>query len=193
MHTSTMLLSPLFILATTTTAYMAPLQPPNPHILPRSASPDPSPSSLQEKCTFTLWHKQLSSPQSASPPSDTRRTNYIYLPRLTDHANNLVIDIAATKPAHAHNSYTRVSETQKFSVKGLLGDAALIISGRDGNDTLVFETQQLKWVAASEGGVSKGAEAWCQVQEWVESGLANRVSLVSFSRDSATLVRSVIC
>jgi hypothetical protein len=150
---------------------MIPPQPPHPHILPRSATP--AASSLQEKCTFTLWHKQL----SGSSPTK----NYVYLPKLIDHTNNLVIDITAAKPAQEHNSYTRVSETQKYSIAGLLDDDALTISAHDGSDVLVFETQRLRWEAGAEKVVTEGAEAWCQVQEWVESGLANRVSLHSHS------------
>ncbi|XP_014553127.1 hypothetical protein COCVIDRAFT_18924 [Bipolaris victoriae FI3] len=158
MHTTTTLLT--LFLTTLTAAHLLPPQPPHPYILPRATTPSP-----QDHCTFTLYHKQISS---------NPRKNYIYLPTITDHANGLVIDIAATKPATERNSYTRLSATQKYAVKGLLGGEALTISGRDGGNGLGFEMGGLKWEADGKKERVEGGEAGCQVGEWVESGLVNR-------------------
>ncbi|EMD87881.1 hypothetical protein COCC4DRAFT_142847 [Bipolaris maydis ATCC 48331] len=157
MHTTTLL---SIFLTTLTTAHLLPPQPPHPYILPRTAP------STQEKCTFTLYHKQISS---------NPRQNYIYLSSLTDHANNIVIDIGATRPPQERNSYTRLSATQKYAVKGLLGGDALTISARDGEDELGFEMASSKWeVGGEEEEVEEGGEAGCRVREWVEGGLVNR-------------------
>ncbi|EMD65075.1 hypothetical protein COCSADRAFT_116445 [Bipolaris sorokiniana ND90Pr] len=158
MHTTTLI---TLFLTTLTTAHLLPPQPPHPYILPRAAP------SIQDQCTFTLYHKQI----SANP-----RKNYIYLPTLTDHANNIVIDIAATRPAQERNSYTRLSVTRKYAVKGLLGGETLTISARDGGDGLGFEMGDLRWEAeGKEGGVEEmEGEVGCRVGEWVESGLINR-------------------
>ncbi|KNG52477.1 hypothetical protein DDE82_006327 [Stemphylium lycopersici] len=172
------LLLPLLIASTT--ARVIPLLPPHPYILPRSdISIQPaqallsSSSSLDNKCTFTLWHKQISSTTSQSTPSAEvkDRTNYIYLPILTDHTNSLTISITERKPLQEHNSYTHVSSTRAYSITGLLDDDALTISAREGDDALVFDMDDLRWVAGGIGeeNVSED-EAWCQVGGWAESG-----------------------
>ncbi|USP81939.1 hypothetical protein yc1106_09213 [Curvularia clavata] len=158
MHPPTVILS-LFSLAIT--AHMLPPQPPHPHILPRSSEPT-------TLCTFTLWHKQL------SPSSTTSlKTNYIYLPAIASPATNLILNVAASKPAQAHNSYSRLSATQKFSVRGLPGDEALTISGRDGEDELVFETESARWMVGGEAEKEReeGKKAECWGGEWIESGV----------------------
>ncbi|EUC49919.1 hypothetical protein COCMIDRAFT_32714 [Bipolaris oryzae ATCC 44560] len=161
MHTTTLLTIFLTTLTTLTTAHLLPPQPPHPYILPRTAPT----SSTQDQCTFTLYHKQI----SINP-----RKNYIYLPTLIDHANNLAIDIAAAKPVQERNSYTRLSATRKYAVEGLLGGEALTISALDDGDELVFEKGVLRWEARGKEEEKIEGEAGCRVGEWVESGSVNR-------------------
>jgi hypothetical protein len=118
-------------------------------------------SSTEDKCTFTLFHKQV------------QEVNYVQLNTLIDHTNDITIDLAHLRPRTEHNSYAKVSAKQAFAVEGLLNNANLTIRAEDGRDALRFESDGLIWT--SESGSSSGKAAWCETAEWVEGGKGSRV------------------
>jgi hypothetical protein len=176
MHTNTfaVLSSVLLLAPSLCVARIVPPQPPR--ILPRrdaqSLLSTPA-RSLADKCTFTLFHKQLIT--AAEPASASEgKINYVQVDVLEDHVNGITIDVASSRPRTEHNSYVKVSANQIFDIEGLLYDTNLTIHGTDGEDALVFESDGLKW--ATEGGNKKPRpEAWCNTGVWVESGKGSRV------------------
>jgi hypothetical protein len=136
------------ILTSPTCARVVPPQPPYP--LSRRALNTPSPSpSIEHKCTFSLFHKQV------------HNVNYIQLNTLVDHANDITIDLAQLRPRTEHNSYAKVSSKRVFTVEGLLDDANLTVRGEDGSGVLRFESVGLVWTSGSSG-----KDAWCEAEEW---------------------------
>lgn len=116
----------------------------------------PSAASLAEnKCTFTLFHRQQSS------------VNYIQITTLIDHANSITVDITSQRPAVAFNSYTRLSHDHAFAVTGLLDDERLTITS-DGTAVLKFEVGEVRWSSQAADGAEDGAG--CEAGRWVESG-----------------------
>ncbi|KAF1355801.1 hypothetical protein EJ07DRAFT_38504, partial [Lizonia empirigonia] len=114
------------------------------------------PSAASEnKCTFTLFHRQQSS------------MNYIQINTLTDHANSITVDITSQRPAVAFNSYTRLSQDHAFAVAGLLDDERLTITS-DGTAGLKFGVGEVRWSSQAAGGAEDGAG--CGAGRWVESG-----------------------
>ncbi|KAF1837801.1 hypothetical protein BDW02DRAFT_565721 [Decorospora gaudefroyi] len=149
-YTSTTLAVLFSIIVTNATARVVPTQ--------HTAAPSPQ---LKEKCTFTLHHKQV------------LHSNYIQLNTLTDHTNDLTIDVSHLRPATERNSYAKISATRVFAVEGLLYNTNLTIRATDGADVVRFESAGLEWTT-ERGGEEEGA--WCQVGEWVAGGKGNRVS-----------------
>ncbi|KAF1943766.1 hypothetical protein EJ02DRAFT_432926 [Clathrospora elynae] len=136
---------PIFFLSFTSTARYLPPYPPHPSLSSRSVF------SLDDKCTFTLYHKQLS------------KLNYIQLNTLRDHPNDLTIDLSQLRPRTEHNSYAKISGKQVFTVEGLLDNANLTIRGEDGSDVVEFKNGELSWTTER---MAEGGEAWCDVGEW---------------------------
>ena len=175
MHTNTfaILSSVLFLATSSCTARVVPPQPPR--ILPRSDAQSllsTSATSLADKCTFTLFHKQLITAARAESTSKGK-INYIQIDSLEDHANGITIDIASSRPRAERNSYAKVSAKQVLTIAGLLGDTSLTIYGTDGEDALVFESDGVSW--ATEGGSKRvRPEAWCNSGIWAESGKGSR-------------------
>ena len=176
MHTNTfaILSSALFLAPSLCAARVLPPQPPR--ILPRGDAQSllsSSATSLADKCSFTLFHKQL---MTAARPASTSdgKINYVQVDSLEDHMNGITIDLASSRPRAERNSYVKVSATQIFEIDGLVDDTKLTIYGSDGEDALVFEYDGLKW--ATEGGSKKlHPEAWCNTGSWAESGNGSRV------------------
>ena len=128
-------------------------------------SSDPA---LANKCTFSLWHKQLQ--------TESTRKNYIQLNELQDHANGITIDIAALRPVAARNSYSLISEHQVFAIEGLLDYTNLTIRGEDGSDEVRCEHDGVRFGSDEE---RNGEEAYCMSGEWdnvLSSGVGSRVS-----------------
>lgn len=134
------------------------------------------------QCTFTLSHRQLL-PSTKTHPGPAK-VNYIRLPSIADHANNLTIDVAHARPNAAFNSYVRLSSTERFAVDGLLGEKRLVVSAREGDDTLRFklgsaeqEEEALTWVAGSlsENMDLKSGGAWCEIPGGWEERVGGRV------------------
>lgn len=139
-------------LLSTSTALVLPAQ-----IKPFPPGSSAEPVNVQDKCTFTLWHKQVY--------RSSVKMNYIQINELVDHPNNLVIDIASYRPAAAHNSYNRVSERQVFAIEGLLDNRNLTIRGKDGSDVLTFEYDGL--TGSSDPFVrNNGDDAICYAGPW---------------------------
>ena len=163
----------LLLFASSTGARVIPLQPP--HILRREAVSTTPPAPLDNKCTFTLFHKQV---LIATSSSSQGRINYIQVNTLIDHTNDIAMDIAAQRPQAEHNSYVKVSEQKVFAVQGLLDDASLTIRGSDGEDQLELESGAWKWSTVLATGEDDKVMAWCQAGEWAGAGNGSRVSLV---------------
>ncbi|KAI2484046.1 hypothetical protein Ptr902_02986 [Pyrenophora tritici-repentis] len=142
-----------------------------PHIFRRNTPAQSPAPSLNDKCTFTLFHKQL-----LTTPSSRDRTNYIQLNALTDNTNALTIDIAAQRSPAERNSYVKVSEQDVFVVGGLLDNASLSITGREGSDVLELESDGRKWSTVRAAKDVEGMVAWCNAGEWNEGGNGSRVS-----------------
>jgi hypothetical protein len=137
-----------------------------PHFRLSSKSTHPE---LANKCSFTIWHKQLC--------TGTTKTNYIQLNELEDHPNHITIDIAALRPVTARNSYAKISATQVFAVEGLLDSTDLTIRGEDGSDEVKFEHDGTSFYSDE----TKNAEdAWCTSGAWNnedwQCGAGSRVS-----------------
>ncbi|KAH7384257.1 hypothetical protein DE146DRAFT_622269 [Phaeosphaeria sp. MPI-PUGE-AT-0046c] len=115
----------------------------------------PTDPTLANKCTFSLWHKQIQN-------KDTK-TNYIQLNELQDHSNGIVIDIAALRPVVARNSYSLISDRQVFAVEGLLDNTNLTIRGEDGSDEVRCEHDGVRF--SSEEG-QNSIEAYCKTGAW---------------------------
>ena len=117
-----------------------------------STSAAPRLNSSNNKCTFTILHRQH------------HPLNYIQINALTDHANDIVIDIAALRPAAAFNSYTRVAENRVFAITGLLDEKELTIKGKDGSDILQFSVGEWEWTSRDVRTEAEGK--WCEVGRW---------------------------
>ncbi|KAJ4990088.1 hypothetical protein SVAN01_04369 [Stagonosporopsis vannaccii] len=136
-------------------------------LIPSSVS-SPTAPSINPKCTFTLWHRQQSS------------VDYIQLNTITDHANNIFIDVASRRPAIAFNSYTLLNREHSLAVTGLLDDASLSVRYA-GDGVLNFQVGKVGWSAGkanaerAEGG--ERAEAWCDASGW-KVGVDRRVGCV---------------
>lgn len=128
----------------------------------------PNPN-LANKCTFTLWHKQIHTMST--------KMNYIQLNELQDHPNSITIDIAALRPVTARNSYSLISERQVYAIEGLLDNTNLTIRGEDGSDEVRCEHAGVRF-SSDEG--KNGRDAWCVSEAWdndIVSGVGSRVSL----------------
>ncbi|CAA9959718.1 hypothetical protein PTMSG1_03127 [Pyrenophora teres f. maculata] len=164
-------LTTLILLASPpTTARVIPPLPP--HIFPRTTPNTPAqspPLSLNDKCTFTLFHKQLHTPSQT-------QINYIQLNTLTDHTNALTIDIAAQRPPAERNSYVKVGQHDVFALRGLFDDASLRIWGKAGSDELKLGSGRWEWstARAEEDEEGDGIVAWCNAEEWNEGGNGSR-------------------
>ena len=130
------------------------------------------PPSLDDKCTFTLWHKQV---HAASSDLSVPKQNFIQINFLTDHTNNITIHVALFRPTAAFNSYSKISQTEMLAIEGLLYGTNLTVKGEDGSDYLQFESNGLAWTA--DGKLDQVEEgAWCDVGEWdAEGPVSNRV------------------
>lgn len=100
-------------------------------LLPSSALTPTAPSPTS-KCTFTIWHLQQSS------------VDYIQLNTITDHANNMTIDVASRRPAVAFHSYTRLDREHSLAVAGLLDNARLSVTYA-GDGVLRFQVGEVGW------------------------------------------------
>jgi hypothetical protein len=123
---------------------------------------------LANKCSFNIYHKQL------CPSTTSSKQNYIQINTLIDHANYITLNIAALRPVAARNSYVRISETQVFTIEGLLGNMNLTVRGEDRRDEVLFEHNGTTWLS------NVGSEAWCvpgawDVEDW-QCGAGSRVS-----------------
>jgi len=161
MHNALAVFASLIFLTSSSTAF---------HIPQFHLSPTPTPShhDLSQKCTFTLHHKQTC--------FASKKTSYIQLNSIRDHANAITIDVAALRPAASHNSYVRISANDAFAVENLLDDRSLVVVGSsEDEDEVVFVNGGE--VFGSEGG---NGEAWCEEGEWDdecwECGMGSRVS-----------------
>ncbi|OAL05397.1 hypothetical protein IQ06DRAFT_265449 [Phaeosphaeriaceae sp. SRC1lsM3a] len=126
----------------------------------------PSDPALANKCTFSLWHKQIQ--------TKSTKTNYIQLNELQDHANGIVIDIAALRPVAARNSYSLISERQVFAVEGLLDNTNLTIRGEDQSDEVRCEHNGVRFSSEER---ENSLEAYCKTGGWdttIESGVGSR-------------------
>jgi hypothetical protein len=138
---------------------------------PLSAGSNPSHRDRTGKCTFTLWHKQLC--------ASAKKTNYIQMNEIEDHANNISIDVASLRPAASHNSYVMISADEMFAVEGLLDDRSLVIGVSDQHEDELWFTNDDVFFSSSE---ENGEEAWCVAGEWDnedwECGKGSRVSRI---------------
>lgn len=165
MHNALAVLASIFFFTSSTCAFHLPQ-------LPFFATPKPPHHDLSNKCTFTLWQKQMC--------SASKKTNYIQVFEIQDHANDLTIDIASLRPAASHNSYIKISPTNVFAIKGLLDDKSLVISGWvNDNDKISFDNNGLHFTSDT----IDAEDAWCLTGEWDterwECGQGSRVSWVS--------------
>ncbi|KAH8725860.1 hypothetical protein GQ44DRAFT_726596 [Phaeosphaeriaceae sp. PMI808] len=112
-------------------------------------------ASLADKCTFTVWHKQLC--------QDSTKSNYVQINEIQDHANNITIDVAALRPVTARNSYTKLSATQVFAIQGLLDNGNLTVRGENNDDDIKFEYND---VTFSSNPDANGKSAWCVSEAW---------------------------
>jgi hypothetical protein len=160
-NTLAVLFSTILFFFTTSTSSLYIPQPHRPQ--------NPLVQSTSNICTFTLFHKQLCHHNTRVP------INYIQFNTLVDHANSLTIDIAALRPAAAHNSYSKINEHQVFAIEGLLDDRNLTIRGSDGSAEVRFESAGLGWSSTRGNGVAR-----CVVEEWDVKdwgcGVGSRVS-----------------
>jgi hypothetical protein len=128
-----------------------------------------TPPAPADKCSFTLWHKQLCTAAT--------KANYIQINQLEDHNNDIIIDLAALRPVAARNSYSRISDTQVFAIEGLLDDKTLTIRSEDGHDEVMFDHDGVQF---SSDVTKNGEEAWCVAGAWDsdswECGSGSRVS-----------------
>jgi hypothetical protein len=157
----------------------------------RLALSKPTNLDLADKCSFTLWHKQL---HTAST-----KKNYIQLNELQDHTNGIIIDIAALRPATSRNSYSRISAKQVFAIEGLLDNTNLTIRGEDGKNEVTCEHDG---VSFSSDERKNSQDAWCVSGAWdnvVESGVGSRVryleasNQVGYSANSSFQERKIQC
>jgi hypothetical protein len=128
----------------------------------------PSNPALANKCTFTLWHKQLHTPAT--------KTNYIRLNELQDHTNGITIDVAALRHA---DGYSLISEKQVFAIEGLPDNTNLTIRGEDGSDIVRCEHDGVRFTSDER---ENGKDAWCDTGAWITevgSGVGSRVSCCS--------------
>jgi hypothetical protein len=134
----------------------------------RLAPSKPTHPELADKCSFTLWHKQIHT-------SSTRK-NYIQLNELQDHTNGITIDIAALRPVTGRNSYAEISAKQVFAVEGLLDNTNLTIRGEDGKNEVRCEHDGVHF---SSDEMKNSRDAWCVSGTWDnainESGVGSRV------------------
>lgn len=175
MHANTfaILSSVLLLACSPCTARVVPPQPPR--IIPRSDAQSllsTSATALANKCTFTLFHKQLIT--TAQPHSANKgKINCIQIDSLEDYTNGITIDIASSRPRADRNSYAKVSAKQVYTIAGLLDYTSLTVHGTDGEDALVFESDDVSW--ATEGGSERvRSDAWCNLGVWSESGKESR-------------------
>ncbi|KAF1847120.1 uncharacterized protein K460DRAFT_278615 [Cucurbitaria berberidis CBS 394.84] len=172
MHNALAILHSIFFIVSSTGARVVP-----PHQSPSLLSP----TTLHDKCTFTLWHKQLYNPSSRSTssssssnaPPRSKAINYIQINTLTDHANGLIIDIAHLRPTAAFHSYSKISQNQVFAIEGLLDGTNMTVRAPDSSissssdDELRFESDGVSWTSADDHVEDKERrEAWCEVGEW---------------------------
>jgi hypothetical protein len=160
---SNILLSLFFLTSSSAVAaHVLPPQPPYP-IVHRATN---TPSAFEGKCSFTVWHKKVS------------EVNYIQINKLIDHSNDLEVDLSQIRPRTERNSYAKVSSRRVFAIEGLLDGGNLTIRGKDGDDTISFESNGLSWTSKTEKEVAKDEkrEAWCELGYWVEGGKSTRVS-----------------
>jgi hypothetical protein len=164
MHNALAVLLSVFFIASSTAALHIPQS-------PLSAASIPAHRDLTNKCTFTLGHKQLC--------AASKRTNYIQMNEIEDHANNISIDVAALRPAASHNSYVKISANEMFAVEGLLDGKSLVMGASDQHEDELWFANDDVWFSSSE---ESGEEAWCVAGEWNngdwECGKGSRVSLV---------------
>ncbi|KAF2826005.1 hypothetical protein CC86DRAFT_293759 [Ophiobolus disseminans] len=111
---------------------------------------------ISDKCTFTLWHKQLC--------SAGKKTNYIQMFEIEDHTNDIIVDIAALRPASAHNSYTKIGPNRAFAVRRLLDDKSLVIGGSEVEDDEVLFN--FDGTVFTSDGSKNSEEAWCDAGAW---------------------------
>jgi len=120
-----------------------------------SASPTVPAKDVHDKCTFTVWHKQIC--------RASIKHNYIQINELIDHPNDIVIDIASYRPTTARNSYSKVSSTQAFAIQGLLDNRNLTLYGENGSDLITFEYDGLRGSSDMEK-ISQAA--YCDTGAW---------------------------
>lgn len=125
---------------------------------------------LTGKCTFTVWHKQI------CPAA--KKTNYIQINEIEDHANHITIDLADKRPASARNSYNMISPTRIFAIEGLLDDRRLMLTGsQNDEDEVLFEYGDMFF---SSQGYKTDKQAFCATSAWDtedwECGMGSRVS-----------------
>jgi hypothetical protein len=153
------LYSVLFLFGTWTSALFLPQI--------RLAPSRPTNHKLANKCSFTLWHKQIHTLST--------KYNFVQLNELQDHANSMIIDIAALRPLTARNSYNEISDKQVFAVEGLLDNTNLTIRGEDGKNEVMCEHDG---VFFSSDERKNSRDAWCVSEAWnniIESGVGSRV------------------
>jgi hypothetical protein len=156
------LYSVLFLFGTWTSALFIPQ-----FRLAPSKSTDPE---LANKCSFTLWHKQIH--------MSSTKYNFIQLNEIQDHANGMVIDIAALRTTTARNSYNAISNKIVFAVEGLLDNTNLTIRGEDGKNEVVCEHDG---VFFSSDERKNSRDVWCVSEAWnnvIESGVGSRVRIL---------------
>lgn len=122
---------------------------------------------LADKCTFSLWHKQILTASA--------KKNYIQLNEIQDNTNHITIDIAALRPTAERNSYSRICAHQVFAVEGLLDNTNLTIRGYDDVDEVTLEHNG---VGFSSDKTKDAKQAWCVAGAWdneVVSGVGSRV------------------
>lgn len=166
MHNALVVIASIFFLAPSSSAFHLPQ-------FRLSATPEPVHHDLTNKCTFTLWHKQTC--------FASKKTNYVQMFEIKDHANNITIDVAALRPSASHNSYIKISPHDVFAVEGLLDDKSLIIADlpSEGDDIYFLNDDAI----FSSDLELNSEEAWCVTSQWDnnfrECGKGSRVSRVN--------------
>ena len=163
MHNALAVLSILFFTSSTTALYFPQFR----------LTPSPSPKAIHpeftNKCTFTLWQKQLCTAGTKS--------NYIQLNEIQDNPNDITIDIAALRPASSRNSYTKISTKHVFAIEGLLDDKSLTIRGSNVDDDDVLFEHDGVWFTSDV--YKNNNRAWCVAEAWDnedwECGAGSRV------------------
>jgi hypothetical protein len=141
MHNTLAILYSIFFITSTTALFLPQF---------RYTPQIPSNPALANKCTFTLWHKQLHTP--------TTKTNYIQLNELRDHTNGITIDVAALRHVMPRNSYALISEKLVFAIEGLPDNTNLTVRGEDGSDVVRCEHDGVRFSSDERGS---GKDAWC--------------------------------